>query len=168
MRLLQKEYICLGLVLAFVVFLYFATGIGCPILYVTGIPCPGCGMSRACLKLLQLDFTGAFHYHPLCFILPIIAPFLLLRFYGKVSDGPYLWGLVLICILFFLVYFLRLKNPADTIVKLDLRDGMIGRIFNSLKQFFQKTEDTLHLSLKYLVLSPLESAIPHGSPGHST
>lgn len=135
MRLFQKEYICLGLVLAFVVFLYFVTGIGCPILYVTGIPCPGCGMSRACLKLLQLDFSAAYHYHPLCFILPLIALFLLLRFYGKVSDQRYHMGLAVICFLFFLVYFLRLKNPADTIVKIDLRDGMIGRIIKNLMQY---------------------------------
>ena len=134
MRLFQKEYICLGLVLAFVVFLYFVTGIGCPILYVTGIPCPGCGMSRACLKLLQLDFSVAYRYHPLCFMLPLFALFFLLRFYGKVSDQRYLWGLVLICFLFLLVYFLRLKNPADTIVKIDLRDGMIGRIIKNLTQ----------------------------------
>ncbi len=41
----------------------------CPILYYTGIPCPGCGMTRALLRLLILDFAGAAAYHPLVYLL---------------------------------------------------------------------------------------------------
>ena len=41
------------------------SGIGCPILYVIGIPCPGCGMTRAVLACLRLDFAAAFRYHPM-------------------------------------------------------------------------------------------------------
>lgn len=38
---------------------------------VLGIPCPGCGMTRAFLALTDLNFRLAFSYHPL-FIIPII------------------------------------------------------------------------------------------------
>ena len=134
MKLFQKKYICLGFLIGIVIFLYFATGIGCPILYTTGIPCLGCGMSRACLRLMQLDFYGASHYHPLCFVLPLIAVFLLLRFYGKISEKQYQHGLVFIAVLFSAVYLIRLKNPADDIVKFHLRDGFIYR---NLQWFFQ-------------------------------
>ena len=33
----------------------------CPIRYITGIPCPGCGMSRALGCLLRLDLSGSLH-----------------------------------------------------------------------------------------------------------
>lgn len=42
---------------------------GCPILRVFGVPCPGCGMTRACAALLRLDFRAAAAYHPLVFVL---------------------------------------------------------------------------------------------------
>lgn len=131
MKRFQKKYICLAIVIGFVIFLYFVTGIGCPILYTTGIPCPGCGMSRACLHLLMLDFSGAFHYHPLCFFLPVAAVFLLLRFYEKISEKIFQRGLVFIVVIFLVVYLIRLKNPADDIVKIHLRDGSIYRNLHS-------------------------------------
>ena len=33
-------------------------GVTCPILFLTGISCAGCGMSRAWLSLLRLDLAG--------------------------------------------------------------------------------------------------------------
>ena len=44
----------------------------CPVQLIFGIPCPGCGMTRAYLALLRLDFAAAFEYHPL-FPIPAIA-----------------------------------------------------------------------------------------------
>ena len=40
---------------------------------VTHIPCPGCGMTRACLALTQGHFTEAWHYHPLSFLIVSLA-----------------------------------------------------------------------------------------------
>ena len=37
----------------------------CPVYYFTHIPCPGCGMTRACKSVLRLDFKAAFNYHHL-------------------------------------------------------------------------------------------------------
>ena len=36
----------------------------CPIRYVTGIPCPGCGMSRALGCLLRLNIIGSLRCNP--------------------------------------------------------------------------------------------------------
>ena len=44
----------------------------CPFLYFFGVPCPGCGMTRALIKACTFDFKAAFYYHPL-FLLVIIA-----------------------------------------------------------------------------------------------
>lgn len=35
----------------------------CPILAATGIPCPGCGLTRATLQLVRGDFAGSFQTH---------------------------------------------------------------------------------------------------------
>ena len=40
-----------------------------------GIPCPGCGMTRATFALLRLDFAAAFMFHPLVYI---IIPFIII------------------------------------------------------------------------------------------
>ncbi len=51
--------------LAYAVF-WTVTGIAipCAIYEVTGIYCPGCGVSRMCLSLLHFDFYQAFRYNP--------------------------------------------------------------------------------------------------------
>jgi hypothetical protein len=36
----------------------------CPFLRVTGLPCPGCGMTRSCLALLRGDFHAVWHFNP--------------------------------------------------------------------------------------------------------
>lgn len=35
----------------------------CPFFKVTGLPCPGCGLTRACLLLLQGDVHAALRFH---------------------------------------------------------------------------------------------------------
>lgn len=35
----------------------------CPILAATGVPCPGCGLTRATLELLRGDFLQSFQIH---------------------------------------------------------------------------------------------------------
>lgn len=41
----------------------------CPMATVLGIPCPGCGLTRATLALLHGDVRGALALHPLVFVL---------------------------------------------------------------------------------------------------
>jgi hypothetical protein len=41
----------------------------CPLKALTGIPCPGCGMTRAMLSITKGDFHGAFGYNPFSFFL---------------------------------------------------------------------------------------------------
>ncbi|MDO8804941.1 MAG: DUF2752 domain-containing protein [Elusimicrobiota bacterium] len=39
----------------------------CPFRALTGLPCPGCGMTHAFLALGRLDFAGAYSFNPLVF-----------------------------------------------------------------------------------------------------
>ncbi|MFF2889416.1 DUF2752 domain-containing protein [Paenibacillus sp. NPDC057967] len=48
--------------------------IPCPIHAVTGLYCPGCGITRAALSLLELDVHQAFRFNSLIFVLaPLFA-----------------------------------------------------------------------------------------------
>ncbi len=46
--------------------------ITCVFLELFGIPCPGCGMTRAFLSLLKLDIYNAFRYNPVIFFMPYV------------------------------------------------------------------------------------------------
>ncbi len=61
--------VIIALALYFLFFRYILRSI-CPVVLVTGFPCPGCGMTRAAFCVLHLDFAGAWQTHP--FIFPII------------------------------------------------------------------------------------------------
>lgn len=46
----------------------------CPSMIFLGEECPGCGMTRACMYLIHFDFTEAYFYNALCFVVfPILA-----------------------------------------------------------------------------------------------
>lgn len=103
-------------------------GVTCPIRFLTGISCAGCGMSRAWLSLLRLDMEAAFRYHPL-FLLPIPGALLLL-FRRRVSRGRFWLGIWVLCGLFLTVYVVRLMDPADSIVTFEPARGLIGRMLS--------------------------------------
>lgn len=45
---------------------------GCILREITGLPCPGCGMTRALLLLLHGDLMGAWQMHPLFWVPPLL------------------------------------------------------------------------------------------------
>lgn len=49
------------------------------------MPCPGCGMTRALLSVLRLDFVSAFNYHPMFWSVPVVFAFLI--FDGKIFKN---------------------------------------------------------------------------------
>ena len=52
-------------------------GDGCPIRKLIGIPCPGCGLSRAWLAVFRLDFQAAFRRHPMFWSVPVLMAYCL-------------------------------------------------------------------------------------------
>lgn len=76
---------------------------------ITGLPCPGCGMTRAYISLISLDIKKSFYYHPL-FILPIIITSIIVlknksAFFNKLYKNEYLW--ICMIMLVILVYIFR-------------------------------------------------------------
>lgn len=105
-------------------------GITCPIRFLTGISCAGCGMTRAWLALLRLDFSSAFAYHPL-FWLPVPGLIvLLLR--RRIPKSLFRLTLAVIVALFLGVYVIRLLSPEDTVVTFAPSQGLLGRLLRHL------------------------------------
>jgi hypothetical protein len=62
----------------------------CPIKLLTGIPCPGCGLSRATRLALQGDFSGATRMFPLVWlVVPVVAGFVLVEIIGYARTGAF-------------------------------------------------------------------------------
>ena len=108
----RKELIC---AVTAVVVLYTAMesiGITCPIKFITGISCAGCGMSRAWMAFFQLDMAKAFEYHPLFWLVPIAVIVLLCK--SKINIKIYKIIIFTIIIMFAIVYMCRyIWSPYD-------------------------------------------------------
>ena len=105
-------------------------GITCPIKFLTGISCAGCGMSRAFLAALKLDFVSAFHFHPLFWL--VIPTVLLFVFRNKITFFKICF--ILIVAIFIITYLIRMFQPNDDIVVFEPQAGFIYRVIHKLIQ----------------------------------
>lgn len=107
---------------------------GCPFRFFFGISCPGCGMTRAWLSVLRLDFSSAFACHPLFLLAPLVIAAII---FGEWIDfHKYRWLVILITILFFAVYFIRLFLFPDSIVNLNFKQGIFYRTLSWIFSIF--------------------------------
>lgn len=98
-------------------------GAGCPIKYLTGVSCPGCGMTRAVLSLMQLKFREAFYYHPLFALIPFM--FALYLFEDKLKPIQVKSFWTAIVVVFLTVYIFRLLSTSNSIVSIDISSGFV-------------------------------------------
>ena len=119
--------------LAAVVLFYLvieSLGVTCPIRFLTGVSCAGCGMSRAWLALLQGNLAEAARFHPL-FWLPVPAAALLL-FRRRLPGWVFRLSMAAVCALFLGVYLLRLLDPGDAVADFQPASGLHPRLFAGL------------------------------------
>ncbi len=104
-------------------------GIGCPIKYLTGISCAGCGMTRAWAAALRLDFAAAASFHPLWWSIPPAA----LIFITKRHIRKNMLNIFLCLFInaFVIVYLYRMLAGGQDIVVCNPQDGLIWRIIRS-------------------------------------
>ncbi len=115
--------------------LYALTGRGCPIKFLTGVSCPGCGMTRACVCLAKGDIRSAWDFHPL-FPLPFIfAAVYLIRQYrikkqkkSKAGELVYRIYIFTNIALFFIVYMFRMISGNSVAVTFDPGSGAVYRL----------------------------------------
>ena len=98
----------------------------CPSLFLLGIPCPFCGMTRAFLCVLHGDILKAFYYHPLWpVVLAAGVVFLLVRMkILRLSDQLINIGASVVGILFLICFILRHINNSP-VVQIDLSRGFL-------------------------------------------
>ena len=104
----------LAIALYWVIFFNF-TPSPCIFKNATGLPCPGCGLTRSGLALLRGQWQRSLYYHAL--LLPIVMIIALNAIgYLKKIKAKYLWVIIVIL---FTYYFVRLgmyfpdKAPLD-------------------------------------------------------
>lgn len=120
----RYKYILLFLLIA-VFYLYF----GCPAKLITGVSCPGCGMTRALISLISLDFHKAIEYHPLVILMPLMIPVVL--FSKRIPQKLFKLIISVFLILLLIVYIIRMSQQGD-IVSADFNSSLIYRLFNDV------------------------------------
>ncbi|MCQ2499699.1 MAG: DUF2752 domain-containing protein [Lachnospiraceae bacterium] len=109
--------------------LYWATintfNIGIPCLFhlITGLYCPGCGISRMCICLLSFDFTGALSANIFIFsLIPLFAGGFMYHASEYVAYGKYsitkAENIIIWCLIIFAITFAVFRNmfPIDILV----------------------------------------------------
>lgn len=61
----------------------------CPMASTFGVPCPGCGLTRATLALLHGDVPGALRFHPLVWLLTPLFAFFVVCGLLEIWRGPW-------------------------------------------------------------------------------
>lgn len=132
----KKRRLAAGLIevvlpIAFLYFIFYLVHIGCPIRFLTGVSCAGCGMTRAYMSLLHLDFASALHFHPLFFIPPVFAVYYFF-FRDRVSLKMHKIIVAAVVAIFMVTYILRMFDTHDSVVVFCPKDGFIWRVIQKI------------------------------------
>jgi hypothetical protein len=117
----KKLKILSGYCLGIIIFIFAGQYYICPIKYFFKIPCPGCGMTRAFIRILHFDFTGALKYNILS--IPVFIWFVLffvLIIYDLIFSTEYLekflhikltfYHYTILAIIMFISWFINIKR----------------------------------------------------------
>ena len=127
-----KAVISLVLTLALYCAISMVLHIPCPIVWLTGVSCPGCGITRACLSLCRLDFAKALYYNPsIFFVLP--AAVLIVVFSLKKMVKARKTVVILAAAGMVLVYICRMAVLHSPVLELDPRNGVIPRLWRWMR-----------------------------------
>ena len=124
----HHDLLLAAVVVAVYVGLTFVLPMKCPILWLTGFSCPGCGITRALMALCRLDFATAWYYNPMVFYLLPVAPVLLIAYFRKAQKlkEVLIWVTVGLLIAVYLYRLLVLRSP---VLEADPAKGWIVGLF---------------------------------------
>ena len=95
--LISWDKIIVTAAVAIVLAVCYYLRVPCAFNYVTGLPCLTCGMTRAWLSVIRLDFVSAYGYHQLFWTVPILYLYFLFDgelFGKKLIDRPVFFGIL--------------------------------------------------------------------------
>ena len=108
---------------------------GCISKLIFGLPCPGCGLSRAGISLLMLDFSKAWHYNPIIFLIPFMLLLLIFKdveWVNKIFKKKILWIIILILIISCYIVRMIMYFPDHDVLCLNY-NSLLFKIFNISK-----------------------------------
>lgn len=105
----------------------------CPLQILFGFPCPGCGLTRAGILVLQLKFKEAWQMHPFIYAWMLLALYTCYKRYvrGTAVKGliPMLIGITIAMLVFYIYRLYRYYPDVEPMV----RQSGIVRYFLTLK-----------------------------------
>lgn len=96
---------------AIVIFIYLIVSrkifrISCPMVAITGFPCPGCGVTRACVSLVRGEFYKAFCQHAFVYVLIVYAVFFFVWRYLFQKDSKMLVRVGTVVLFLMIAYYI--------------------------------------------------------------
>ena len=131
-----KHYgIGIGAYILYAVVTKLFLGASCPQLLVIGLPCPGCGITRALWSILCLNFENAFYLNPVSFLIFIyIAAFIVCRYFLGKTPRIFIYLLWLLGILLIARYLYGMINWfPDRIPYVYRRNNVLANILKLAK-----------------------------------
>ena len=113
--------------------------IGCPFRFFLGIPCPGCGITRALFSFVTGHIHEAFHYHPLFLVMPVFALLMMLK-NGDVFKNKklnFVFVSFFVCLIFGVYIFRMIAFFPDTQPMVYNSDAIVNKIILFLKEVEQ-------------------------------
>lgn len=100
-----KQKLTVTAVVCVCVAVLYVFDVPCAIKALTGFNCPGCGMTRAVLAALRLDFAAAFAYNRMFWSLPLL-------YWCFLKDGKIFESRILNIVLYTAMTILFMANVA--------------------------------------------------------
>ena len=121
---------------AVVVLLNLLFGTVCPFRILFGLPCPGCGITRALLALIRFDFASAVRLHPLSpafFLLLLLFP--VFRYGIREHFAVWVKACAVLLALLLPVYVFRMVKyfPGEAPMDFTFKDSLLYRILTFIK-----------------------------------
>ena len=126
----KKEIIELFVCIGAILLVFWIFDLPCIIKLFTGVSCPGCGMTRAYMSLLRLDFASAFYYHPLWLLVLIwVGIYALVYFkFPRAKDIVVAIGVLALLVTYIIRWFL---GPRE-IVNYDFEATIYYKIYSKI------------------------------------
>lgn len=103
---IRSFWIAILAVIIFYIFMHIVFDAFCPSLVLTGLPCPGCGMTRSIIFFLTGQWERSFYVHPLGWVVVLFALYCGCFRYIKGKKVPGVKWIVVCLIVAALVLFL--------------------------------------------------------------
>ena len=122
--------------------LWVFTGSSCWIRSIFGVPCPGCGSTRAVAEIFRGNIAGALSFHPLVFVSVALvavcaASFVFdLNLFGKSgkTKSILLWGCVVVYLGVYIVRMAMFFPESEPMTY--LASSMLGRVIGLVRGIF--------------------------------